>query len=96
MPKRDHSKKSKGTTNQVIEWKGASTALLVLAEIGHSRIQNRPLFNFEQRGSGLYDRLFGERRGPPGGAPIDSPSALAPALGPFLLGEAGRVKLSGY
>jgi hypothetical protein len=35
--------KSKGTTNQIIDRKGTSTAGSVLAEIGHSRFQNRPL-----------------------------------------------------
>jgi hypothetical protein len=42
--------KSKGTTNHQAGWKGASTPGQVLAEIGHSPDQNRPLF-LEQIGT---------------------------------------------
>ena len=34
---------SKGTIHLKVEWKGATTAFPVLAELGHSQIQNRPL-----------------------------------------------------
>jgi hypothetical protein len=42
-PKGTPPKKSKGTTIHSAGWKGASTQISVLAELGHSQIQNRPL-----------------------------------------------------
>src|ERR1700686_3129591 len=87
--------KSKGTTNHFSRWKGAITRFRVLAELGHSQIQNRPLLMEPFSGwriilprAGIFQGWGGPDRPPPkspvGRLNRSGLSASPPALGPFL------------
>jgi hypothetical protein len=62
----------------------------VLAELGHSQIQNRPLRNAEFIGSGRFANPCQNRAAQPLGTTSRRPQ-LAPELGPFLRPLGGKL-----
>src|ERR1700686_3290889 len=84
--------KSKGTTNHFSRWKGAITRFRVLAELGHSQIQNRPLLMEPFSGwrivlprAGIFQGWGGPDRPPPQvtcrASESERPQRIAPRAG---------------
>jgi len=92
ITKRGHSQNQKGPLDLIRGWKGASTPTWVLAELGHSQIQNRPLAQTALAGCSVNGGRNGQQPGalyfraasPGSTIPDGGPSAIRPRGGRFV------------